>query len=474
MNRHWRSPRLWVHLLVLRPLLRLVFGVTVVGKENLRGLDRFVLVANHNSHLDVLLLYAILPTSHVLRTSAVAARDYFARFPPLVRALEYLFRPVWVDRGRKDSDPVAEIVRRLDEGTSIIMFPEGTRGEPGQLQEFKTGVGRALTARRDVPVIPVHIFGPERSFPRAAPFPIPLWNHVTVGPPQLMRGERHEIATTLREAIADIERTVSATRHRRAVRKPACRSVAVLGIDGSGKSTLSRRIAERASVQGTVGWIGDTLELFEDGHPQDLQPLRVERVREWVGRQAKQAKSLARYKIPKLTELLLRDRILGDTRRWYGPDFTVMDGSPLLNMTAWAALYREEYFDEEFCAGAVGILSSRGERRRAGDPLLRRFPELRFLLRLGVNRLQVPDAVVFLDVAPAVALERITARGEARQVHETEEKLSKLSEAYRMVCRVIQARYGVATLVLEGVRPLDEVTEDATAFVIAHLRGGRA
>jgi 1-acyl-sn-glycerol-3-phosphate acyltransferase len=467
MSGYWRSPRLWVHLLVLRPLLRFVFGVTVVGKENLRDLDRFVLIANHNSHLDVLLLYTIVPVPHLVRTSAVVARDYFARFPRLVKVLEYLFRPVWVDRVQKDTDPVSEIIGRLDAGENIIIFPEGTRGDPGRLQEFKTGIGRVLAARREVPVVPVHLFGPERSFPRAAPVPLPLWNHVTVGPPQLVHGERHEITATLQQAITDIERTVSAGRHRRTERPRRTRLVAVLGIDGSGKSTLSRRVAEAVSVRGRVGWVGDTLTLFEGGAPQDLQPLQTERLREWMGQQAKQAKSLAHYKIPKLTELLLRDRVVEETRRWYAPVLTVTDGSPLLNMTAWAVLYREEHFTEEFCGRAVAIMSSRGERLGARDPLLKQFPELRVLLRLGLNRLSLPDAVLFLDVPPAVALDRIASRGERQQVHETEEKLTKLADAYRLLCRVLVEQYGVPTLRLDGRRPLEDVVAETIAFVAA-------
>ena len=59
------SFRLLVQILFLRPLLRFVFGVSVDGKENLSGLDRFLLVANHNSHLDTLLLYSILPLRQI-------------------------------------------------------------------------------------------------------------------------------------------------------------------------------------------------------------------------------------------------------------------------------------------------------------------------------------------------------------------------------------------------------------------------
>jgi nicotinamide riboside kinase len=341
------------------------------------------------------------------------------------------------------------------------------------MQEFKTGVARVLGQRRDVPVVPVHLFGPERAFPRAAPFPIPLWNHVTVGPPMRLTGERHDITATLQRAVTDLDRTVAAGRHRRTERRTPAKTVAVLGIDGSGKSTLSRRLAEVASTDAAVGWIGDTLELFERGAAQDLQPLRVERIREWIGGRAKQAKSLARYKIPKLTELLLRDRILAETQRWYRPALVVMDGSPLLNMTAWAVLYREEYFDEGFCARAVAEMSSRDPGLAEGEDLAKLFPELKTLRRLRLNRLKVPDLVVFLDVAPDVALERIASRGEQRQVHETAEKLGKLGEAYRMVCRVVEARFGVPTLVLDGVRPLDQVVAEAAKFV-GERAGGAA
>jgi len=232
-----------------------------------------------------------------------------------------------------------------------------------------------------------------------------------------------------------------------------------------------RRLALAAPSEGAVGWIGDTLELFEQGVALDLQPLRVERLREWIGGQAKQAKSLARYKIPKLTELLLRDRILEQTQRWYRPALVVMDGSPLLNMTAWAVLYREEYFDEHFCARAVAEMSSRDAGLEGGEDLAKLFPELKTLRRLRLNRLTMPDLVVFLDVAPDVALARIASRGEQRQVHETAEKLGKLRDAYRMVCRVVEARFGVPTVVLDGERPLDEVVAEATRFVSESARG---
>jgi len=456
--------RLLIHLLLLRPFLRAVFGVSAVGRENLIGLDRFIIAANHNSHLDTLLVYAILPVRQLVNTHPVAARDYFARHRWLLAALDYLFQPVWVDRADRDGDPIGEIIRQIDRGHSIIIFPEGTRGEPGKMQEFKTGVCRVVAQRADVPVVPVFLLGPERCFPKRTNIPLPLWNHATVGPPRQLTGEVHDAARALQREIEDLGRTAWPTRHRREQPRPPARTIAVLGIDGSGKSTLARELAQMLSESKDVAVISDNLELYREGRAKALQPLMVEKLREWIGAQAKHAKSLARYKIPKLTELLLRDRILAEAQRWYHPEIIVMDGCPLLNMTAWAVLYREEYFNEEFCARAIGIMSSRNGELGARDPLLHRFPELRYLRGLGLNRLRIPDAVIFLDVMPAVALGRIESRGQQRQIHETEEKLAKLRDAYRMVCRVVEQRYGVCVSSLEGGRNLEDVVADARAL----------
>ena len=75
-----RSVPALVHLLLLRPVLKLLLGVHVEGRENLSGLEQFILVANHNSHLDVLLLFHALPARHLRGTHPVAAYEYFSGF----------------------------------------------------------------------------------------------------------------------------------------------------------------------------------------------------------------------------------------------------------------------------------------------------------------------------------------------------------------------------------------------------------
>jgi hypothetical protein len=196
-----------------------------------------------------------------------------------------------------------------------------------------------------------------------------------------------------------------------------------------------------------------------------MQPLLIERIREWIGGQAKQAKSLTRYKIPKLTELLLRDRLLDATKRWYRPDVIVMDGCPVLNLAAWTVLYREEYFNEDFCVKAMAIMSGEEEKGARDGLLHSRFPELSHLKRLRLNRLKIPDAAIFLDVEPGVAMSRIETRGERKQVHETEEKLGKLRSAYLMVCEVVERQWRIPVYRLEGGQDIDAAVAEASRFV---------
>ncbi len=82
--------------------------------------------------------------------------------------------------------------------------------------------------------------------------------------------------------------------------------------------------------------------------------------------------------------------------------------------------------------------------------MYRIFPELVTLRRLRLAVMRVPDALLFLDVDPAVSMERIRSRGEDRQVHETEEKLGRLRDGYRMVCRVVERDLGIPAGILDG------------------------
>jgi len=76
----------------------------------------------------------------------------------------------------------------------------------------------------------------------------------------------------------------------------------------------------------------------------------------------------------------------------------------------------------------------------------------------------LPDAVIFSDVPASVCVERIASRGEQRQVHETEEKLSRLREGYVALCRVLQRDFDLPVRVIDGDHPLETVMAEARDF----------
>jgi 1-acyl-sn-glycerol-3-phosphate acyltransferase len=452
-----------LHLLLFRPVIKLVFGIHINGLEHLQNLDRYIIIANHNSHLDVFLLFHLLAPRRISRTHPVAEEIYFSKSRIVFSLVKLLFDPIWIERGKPDTsgDPFAEIKKKLDSNHSVIIFPEGTRGKPGEMKHFKSGIGRLVEDYPDVPIIPVLLSGPERVLPKSSPLLLPFWNYVVIGPPQHFTGSHRDTTRNLESVLVDLKNSESARSHHRSLEdKQKPQTIAFLGIDGSGKSTVSRIVAEELSHGSRICRISDDLELFDGGEPQPVQPLGAETLRSFVSDYAKSAKSLKLYKIPKMAELLLRTQLYYDVRRWYSPAKIVMDGSPLLNMSAWAAIYRGELLDEDILVAAINDLTNGNKKIRLKKSLYSELPELLYLKRLKPGSMILPDVVFLVDVKPSTSIERIESRGGEKQVHENEEKLARLREGYLKVIRIIEKHWNTRVYKIDGEQSLAGVVAD--------------
>lgn len=185
----------------------------------------------------------------------------------------------------------------------------------------------------------------------------------------------------------------------------------ILGIDGSGKSTVSEKTAILLSGDAPAYLVSDRLKLYRQGHQAAIGIPVTERLRYRIGSYAKTAPSLKNYKIPKVAELLLRNHTIRQLAAKHRSVHLVLDGTPLLNMVAWARLYQETEFTAAACSQAIRILTGHASAVDRTDPVYRSFPELSLLKRLGFTRFVLPDRVIFLDVSPETALERISGRG---------------------------------------------------------------
>jgi 1-acyl-sn-glycerol-3-phosphate acyltransferase len=113
-----------------------------------------------------------------------------------------------VDRSKQDASALRTALAVLKAGEILGMFPEGTRGTTGQMQEVRTGALR-LAIRTKSPLIPAGIAGTDKSLPRGGRFPRPTKLTITYGPPMdLAKLYDHRPTDSEIEAAADELRLV--------------------------------------------------------------------------------------------------------------------------------------------------------------------------------------------------------------------------------------------------------------------------
>jgi 1-acyl-sn-glycerol-3-phosphate acyltransferase len=146
-----------------------------------------VYFANHASHGDFVLIWTVLPGPLRQATRPVAAVDYWGGG---VRGFigREVFNAVLVDRSGTTREPISVIMEAMQQGASLIIFPEGTRNTGEQpLLPFKSGLYRMAQARPDIEFVPVWIDNIRRVMPKGEFLPVPLLCSVTFGAPLEVR-----------------------------------------------------------------------------------------------------------------------------------------------------------------------------------------------------------------------------------------------------------------------------------------------
>jgi 1-acyl-sn-glycerol-3-phosphate acyltransferase len=140
--------------------------------------------ANHSSHVDTLALWAALPIRLRYTTHPVAARDYWGKGIKKYIATKAL-RAVLIDRAREGRavNPLAPLIEVLQQGESLIIFPEGTRGREPLPAPFKSGLFHLAEQFPNAELVPVYLENLHRSMPKGAILPIPLTCTVRFGTP---------------------------------------------------------------------------------------------------------------------------------------------------------------------------------------------------------------------------------------------------------------------------------------------------
>ena len=222
--------------------------------------EQRIYFANHQSHADMVLIWAALPEELRSITRPIAAKDYWTKTPLRQWITTAVFNAVYVDRqatppratapvtaeaadnspgvtpntatdqataggpdpspqladtatrppspealraALPDTDPLAPLVRALDSGDSIVIFPEGTRGHGDEPQPFKSGLFKLAQMFPQVVLVPAWINNVQRVMPKGEVVPVPILCSVTFGAPIVLEAgeERRPFLDRARHAV---------------------------------------------------------------------------------------------------------------------------------------------------------------------------------------------------------------------------------------------------------------------------------
>ncbi|MGC3963202.1 MAG: lysophospholipid acyltransferase family protein [Rhodocyclaceae bacterium] len=189
-------------------IARVVTGAQARWNERTPCSGQRIYFANHSSHLDFLLLWAMLPAHLRWRTRPVAGADYWNASAVRRYLIHKVFRGVLIERrGREEGcDPLAPVVAALGQGDSLIFFPEGTRNAEPEMLPFKSGLYHLAQQCPQIELVPARIENLNRVMPKGELIPLPLICTITFGAAVgLVSGEdKGDFLSRARQSIIDL------------------------------------------------------------------------------------------------------------------------------------------------------------------------------------------------------------------------------------------------------------------------------
>ena len=151
-------------------------------------------------------IMSAVPMKSIHKVHPIAAQDFFGDGSTVEFLMKHFVNAVLIPRKRpknsNDPDPLQIMSDVLDIGHSIIIYPEGTRGEPGVMQEFKKGIAMMVQRHPDIPVIPIFLDGLHRSMPKGVNLFLPSNSKLFIGEP--INFSSNETEVILEESLQGI------------------------------------------------------------------------------------------------------------------------------------------------------------------------------------------------------------------------------------------------------------------------------
>lgn len=182
MNMINRALRWLFFAIIIKPIVKLVIGLRYQNKPILPEDGPALIIANHNSHLDTMVLISLLPLKVLHKVQPVAAADYFLKNKFIAWfALNIIgILPIERQSERQTRSPVEQCAEALQQGKILIFFPEGSRGQPETMSELKYGVVKLAEKCPQVPLYPIYMHGLGKSLPKGDALLVPFFCDVVL------------------------------------------------------------------------------------------------------------------------------------------------------------------------------------------------------------------------------------------------------------------------------------------------------
>jgi 1-acyl-sn-glycerol-3-phosphate acyltransferase len=202
--------RILFYLFVVKPLVLIVLGINARNRHLLPAKGPAIIVANHNSHLDTLALMSLFPLSLASKIRPVAAADYFLRNRLLRWFAMDLIGIIPIERqgAGKNSRLLTPLTEALQKGEILILFPEGSRGEPETLGKLKNGIAHLASECPETPVIPVFFYGLGKCLPKGEIILVPFFVDAFIGEALYWEGSRQAFMEELAESMASLQELI--------------------------------------------------------------------------------------------------------------------------------------------------------------------------------------------------------------------------------------------------------------------------
>ena len=199
-----------IFVLFFRPLVWIILGLTIKHRNRLPIKGPAILIANHNSHMDTIVLMSLYPLWSLFQVRPVAAADYFLSNRYLGWFCKRILQIIPIQRivPKKNINPLQPAEDALHQGSILIFYPEGTRGVPEQMGEFKKGIVRLAAQYPNVPIIPIYLQGLGKVLPKGRSLLVPFNVQAVIGKPIQRHGITQDFGVFLCEQIRSLAKEI--------------------------------------------------------------------------------------------------------------------------------------------------------------------------------------------------------------------------------------------------------------------------